>query len=164
MSDEASLIASEGAVAKCLSALAGVMNMDVIELWTHGQDGFVLIQTYVNENSLANHTALISTFHSGEVENVTSRNLCVRALQSKHGFYWLAKKHKRIHEEIPLHTAVCITLPRDNINTDVFLITYSLQYIKVLTTHLSTLRQTLFLDALSLHPPHNPYAKPPPTI
>jgi hypothetical protein len=131
MSDEASLVASEGAVTKCLVALAGVMNMDVIELWTHGENGFVLLQTHVNESSMADHSALISTFHSGEIENVTSRNLCVRAMQSKHGFYWLAKKYKRIHPEIPLHTAVCVTLPRDNINTDVFLITYSLQYIKV---------------------------------
>ena len=72
----------------------------------------------------------ISRYHQGELDNVTSRNICKRAMQSKHGFYWLAKQNHAVSVDFPLHTAIGFHMPRDNINTDFFVLGYSKDYMR----------------------------------
>jgi hypothetical protein len=119
------------AVSKCLETLANVLDLHVVELWSHDHEGFGLVQVYVNKAEMKDYTSLVSLYHQGKLENLTSRNLCKRAMKSKQGFYWLAKSSKRMHQEIPLHTATSFHLPRDNVSTDVFVVGFSLKYIKV---------------------------------
>ena len=56
--------------------------------------------------------------------------LCPLAMQSRHGFYWISKKSQVLHRNLPLFTAASFHLPRDNINSDVFVVVYSLMYLK----------------------------------
>ena len=51
-------------------------------------------------------------------------------MQSRHGFYWISKKSQKLHRDLPLFTAASFHLPRDNINSDVFVVVYSLMYLK----------------------------------
>ena len=113
-----------------MRTICNIVGLHMMEMWTHSRDGFVLIQTYVDERSMSDHVNLLSRYHSGELDNVTSRSICKRAMQSKHGFYWCAKQHKRLATGLPIHTAIAIHISRDNINTDVFLVGFSKTYMK----------------------------------
>jgi hypothetical protein len=79
---------------------------------------------------MSDHSPHIARYHNGELDNVTSRNICKRAMQSKHGFYWLAKQNRSVSVDLPLHTGIGFHMPRDNINTDFFVLGYSIQYMK----------------------------------
>ena len=124
-------VLAKAAVEVCLSSLATVIGLDTIEIWTHDIHGFSLVQAYVTENFHREYGEIIDKYHNGNVESVTSRNLCKRSMKSKHGFYWLAKKNQHLHPELPVHAAIAFHLPRDNISTDVFIISYSRTYLRV---------------------------------
>ena len=124
-------LAATNAVEMLLMSLATVIGMDIVEIWMHDVSGFSLIQTLVTNDIQRENQLVIDKYHREHSESVTSRNLCKRSMQSKHGFYWLAKKSQYLHPELPLHTAIAFHLPRDNITTDVFLISYSRTYLRV---------------------------------
>ena len=119
------------AVERCLSTLAKVVGFHIVELWVNDSDGFSLFQVYTDWEAASQHKDDVMGFHLGQEESITSRNLCKRALNSKHGFFWQAKRVEIVHPKIPYHAAVAIHLPRDNINSDVYVCAYSFDYIKV---------------------------------
>ena len=113
-------------IRKCLETLCSVVPFHVAELWIEDSDGFALLQTY------ADPLRIVGDFSQSnrEGKHNTSQNMCKRAVHSKHGFYWVSKKTQVLHPSYPIYTAACFHLPRDNISTDVFVVTYSLMYIK----------------------------------
>ena len=113
-------------IRKCLETLCSVVPFHVAEIWIEDSDGFALLQTY------ADPVRIVGDFSktNREGQHNTSQNMCKRAIQSKHGFYWVSKKNQALHPSYPIYTAACFHLPRDNISTDVFVVTYSLMYIK----------------------------------
>ena len=98
-----------------------------------------MIQTLVDDINLSDYEDHIQQYHTGKMDNACSRNLCKRAMGSKHGFYWLAKQHRAITTDLPLHSAIVFHIPRDNINSDVFLVGYSKSYMKFSQTKLDFL-------------------------
>mmetsp|Transcript_30049 Transcript_30049/g.28719 ORF Transcript_30049/g.28719 Transcript_30049/m.28719 type:complete len:718 (+) Transcript_30049:221-2374(+) len=122
-------MAATAAVDKCFTTLASVIGLDIAELWTEDNDGFVLKQIYINREALKAYDNDITDRHTGAYDNLTSRNLCKRALSSKHGFFWLSRKDKTIHPVVPFQTAISFHLQRDNIN-NVFVVCYALGYVK----------------------------------
>ena len=145
-------VSSHEAVEQCMRTVCNIVGLQVMEMWTHSRDGFVLIQTYVDACSMSDHVNLLSRYHLGELDNVTSRSICKRAMQSQHGFYWCAKQHKRLATGLPIHTSIAIHISRDNINTDVFLVGFSKMYMKYSQAKLDFLcwmSQALCLAAFS---------------
>ena len=119
-------------VERCLETFANVVGFNIIEIWMHSAGGVSLANSFIDTKCalIAPYVEKIAEYHNGERENTTSRSLCKRAMQSKSGFSWIAREDKRMHPEIPVHTAVAFHMPRDNICTDVFIIGYSLRFIK----------------------------------
>ena len=111
-------MSSNDAVDQVLKALANVVGLHVIEVWMQNRNGFGLVQTYVASASFSEEqVCVVERYHNGEAgDNAISRNMCKRAMQSKHGFFWLAKSSQRLHQHLPIHTAVSYHIPRDNIN------------------------------------------------
>ena len=119
------------AVSTCLVALCKGVGFDVVELWSNGHQGFQLHHVHVDEGiAMSSYGQIIASYHNGSRNNVLSSRVCQKASESKHGFYWLAKQFKQIHDDIGLHTAVAFHLPRDNISSDVFIVGYANKYIK----------------------------------
>jgi hypothetical protein len=118
-------------IRKCLETLASLSGFHIAELWTQDITGLNLVHAYVDERLPAKYVDVARHYHAGEHENGTTTNMCKRAMQSKHGFYWIARERKNLHSEIPVHTAVSHYLPRDNVNGDAFIVLFSLSYIKV---------------------------------
>jgi hypothetical protein len=126
------LILCDMAVETCFAALSSVVGLDVVELWSQGPNGLSLLHAYVNQRSpISSYTDLIASYHKGDCENEVSRTLCKKSMKSSYGFYWQTRRERTVHPEIPLHTALAFNLPRDNINTDVYIVAYSIKYIKV---------------------------------
>ena len=118
-------------VQKVLETLCEVVGLHIAELWINDSDKFCLSATYIDESAinLSPYLGDVMTFQHGDKESTTSRNLCKRALQSKHSFHWLSRKNEQVHPIIPYHTAISFHLPQDNINSDVYVCAYSLDYI-----------------------------------
>ena len=132
MTMTATTISSHDAVDQVLQSLANVVGLHVVELWTQNRNGFGLVQTYVVRAAFSPEQArVVECYHNGLMgDNGTSRNMCKRAMQSKHGFFWLAKSSQRLHQHLPIHTAVACHMPRDNINSDVFLVGFANSYMR----------------------------------
>ena len=118
-------------VQKVLETLCEVVGLHIAELWINDSDKFCLSATYIDESAinLTPYLGDVLTYQHGDKESTTSRNLCKRALQSKHSFHWLSRKNEQVHPIIPYHTAISFHLPQDNINSDVYVCAYSLDYI-----------------------------------
>ena len=118
-------------VQKVLETLCEVVGLHIAELWINDSEKFCLSATYIDESAinLSPYLGDVMTFQHGDKESTTSRNLCKRALQSKHSFHWLSRKNEQVHPIIPYHTAISFHLPQDNINSDCFICAYSLEYI-----------------------------------
>jgi hypothetical protein len=127
------------AIDRCLETLANLSGFHIAELWTKDNGGFTLVHGYIDHRATRKYAKLIGEYHSGELQNSTSTNMCKRAMQAKHGFYWIAKHEKALHADLPVHTAASHYLPRDNVNGDVFIVLYSLFYIKVRDSRLVSL-------------------------
>ena len=117
-------------VERLLGTLCDVVGFHIAELWINSDTMFCLSATYVDEAALSPYRDQVMTFQHGNEESKTSRSLCKRALLSKHSFYWLSLKSEKVHPIVPYHTAISFHLPRDNINSDVYVCAYSLDYIK----------------------------------
>ena len=117
-------------VQRLLGTLCDVAGFHIAEFWINSESHFCLSATYVDEDALTPFLDEVMTFQHGNEESKTSRSLCKRALLSKHSFYWLSRKNEKVHPIVPYHTAISFHLPRDNINSDVYVCAYSLDYLK----------------------------------
>jgi len=89
-----------------------------------------LLHVYVSENVKAEAIfSSIQKFHTGELENAVTKSLCRRALRSYSGFCWLVEE--MLHETLDLRTGLAIHIPRDNISTDVFIVSFAFRSIPV---------------------------------
>lgn len=98
--------------------LSQLINLDLIELWTKGLNGLVLQHSY-KADMIHCGNALTTT------NNDESKCLCEFAQASPNNFYSKVASGTTTGER-NFHSSIGFHLPRDNTNTDVFIVGYSL--------------------------------------
>lgn len=98
---------------QCLRTILQLVELETIELWTKGQNGLSL--HYIYRSELVNGDCNRSAQNDEE-----SKRLCEKSIDSPDGFFFT------INKSDPRFTSrICLHLPRENVNTDVFFVGYS---------------------------------------
>ena len=113
--------------------------LDVVELWARGSNGLLLHHDYRSNDNNPNSTRCIHNIDQ-------SKNLCELAFVSLNGFY-----SKEIHCDTisgkQSQSMIAFSLPRANINIDVFIVCYASKSMKVT----SQLADFIILTIFSSH-------------
>jgi hypothetical protein len=98
---------------QCLRTILQLVELDVIELWTRGQNGFSL--HYIYRIDLPN-----SDCNRSGPNDEESKRLCEKSIDSPDGFFFTVSK-----VDPRFISRICLHLPRENVNADVFFVGYS---------------------------------------
>lgn len=96
----------------CLKSILQLVDLDVVEMWSRNQNGFSLLYICRGDmfNRDCNRTAL---------NDEISKKLCAKSMESLDGFYVKESKNSALNSMISFH------LPRDTLNSDVFIVGYA---------------------------------------
>lgn len=98
---------------QCLRTILQLVELDVIELWTRGQNGFSL--HFIHRIDVPNNDCNRSGSNDEE-----SKKMCEKSIDSPDGFFFTVGKVD------PRFTSrICLHLPRENVTSDVFFVGYS---------------------------------------
>ena len=104
----------------CLLSISQLVDLDVIELWTRGQNGLMLHHKYkADPISTSNVRSICNSYES--------KDLCEMSLASPNGFH-SEDSADTLLVEVHFMSAVAFHLPRDNSNTDIFIVGYSMSF------------------------------------
>lgn len=102
----------------CFKSILQLIDLDVVELWTRNQNGFSLLYICRGEqsNRECNRTVL---------NDEISKKLCAKSMESFDGFYVQDSKNSVIADGLRYNSRISFHLPRDNLNSDVFIVGYA---------------------------------------
>ena len=113
-----------------LSMISKTLEFDVIEVWIRKQNKLHLYHSFVEPNFMKSFNNEVTHYHAKEstLQKSLSIRLCDKAFESADGFKWYCREEtneKSFISNFPVFTACCFYVPRDNVNTDIFLCYYS---------------------------------------
>lgn len=104
---------------QCFTTIKQLLELDVVELWTKGQNGFGMHYVYRGEKNI--------DCNRSDSNDEESKNLCEKSMESQDGFFYTDSKNCLVKDESRFKSRICFHLPRDNVNTDVFIVGYSVE-------------------------------------
>lgn len=110
----------------CFKSILQLIDLDVVELWTRNQNGFSLLYICRGEelcNRDCNRTVL---------NDEVSKKLCAKSMESLDGFYVQDTKSSVINDGLRFNSRISFHLPRDNLNSDVFIVGYAAELRQVI--------------------------------
>lgn len=118
---------------RCLKTILQLVELDVIELWTRGQNGFSL--HYIYRNDIPNS----SDCNRSGPNDEESIKLCEKSIDSTDGFFFTVSK-----VDPRFSSRICLHLPRENVNADVFFVGYSTESRQVIPWNIIELPNCAF--------------------
>jgi hypothetical protein len=109
----------------CFKSILQLIDLDVVELWTRNQNGFSLL--YICRGELCNRDC-----NRTVLNDEISKKLCAKSMESLDGFYLQDSKNSVINDGLRYHTRISFHLPRDNLNSDVFIVGYAAELRQVI--------------------------------